>query len=68
MGILDLGLKEAMRAVTRLRYFFIGSSNAYTKYYAITQRLAKNLAPTQSLLSIEFTEIKCGASILFSNI
>jgi hypothetical protein len=24
MGILDLGLSDAMRAVARLRYFFIG--------------------------------------------
>jgi hypothetical protein len=67
MGILDLGLNEAMRAVTRLRYFFIRTRDVYTKYYAITQWLGKNLVQTPSLLSIGFTEIKC-VSLLLSNI
>ena len=43
MNILDLGLNEAMRAVTRLRYFFIRTRDVYTKYYSITQWLGKNL-------------------------
>jgi hypothetical protein len=43
MGDGDFGLREAMRALARLRYFFTVSGDASTSYYAMVSEL-KNKA------------------------